>query len=375
MRDRSEQILRLVCLALAVLLAVQLAKIALRINPLHGVVIPALPTLASDTNAPAGKGTNALASLGKETNKIAGTNVAAMKMAKEKGTNAAAQASGNVAAGAGKSEASTNLPLRLATTASETNSPNMKIADTNSVTSASTNQISTNTFTSVDAAISNAVADAFAAPVEISTSTNSSPKETNSFATVETTNLPQESTNFGTNITRMASTKNKTQRAHDASGTNSMVTLSEGTNSSAKSKTKGIHSAAPSAMAMGGMNFGPAGMRGGGPAPELPPEIKARVIRIYESELFGQVMHPMPMALMGIAGNTAFLRAPSGQTGLVKEGDSLGEIKLLRIGINRVLVEENGEKKELMIFNGYGGESLLTKESDTKNEHPHTSSN
>ena len=106
---------------------------------------------------------------------------------------------------------------------------------------------------------------------------------------------------------------------------------------------------------------GRAGMRGGKPLPELPFDIQARVDRIYESELFGQVMHPMPAGLMGIAGNMAFLRSSSGQTGLVKEGDSLGEMKLLRIGINRVLVEENGEQKELMIFNGYGGESLLSK--------------
>ena len=103
------------------------------------------------------------------------------------------------------------------------------------------------------------------------------------------------------------------------------------------------------------------GMRGGKPLPELPFDIQARVDRIYESELFGQVMHPMPAGLMGIAGNMAFLRSSSGQTGLVKEGDSLGAMKLLRIGINRVLVEEKGEQKELMIFDGYGGESLLSK--------------
>ena len=98
---------------------------------------------------------------------------------------------------------------------------------------------------------------------------------------------------------------------------------------------------------------------------ELSPETKARVDRIYESEIFGQVIRPQPMALMGIAGDSAFLRSPGGQTGLVKEGDSLGEIKLLRIGINRVLVEQAGEKKELTIFDGFGSESLLTKEKET----------
>ena len=100
---------------------------------------------------------------------------------------------------------------------------------------------------------------------------------------------------------------------------------------------------------------------GGKKLPELSPATKARVDRIYESELFGQIMRPMPAALMGIAGNMAMLRASNGQTGLVKEGDSLGEMKLVRIGVNRVLVEESGAQKELMIFNGYGGESLLSK--------------
>jgi len=98
----------------------------------------------------------------------------------------------------------------------------------------------------------------------------------------------------------------------------------------------------------------------GGPASKLSPEAQARVDKIVNSEIFAPVFHPLPMALMGIAGDTAFLRGPDGQTGLVKEGDLLGQIKLLRIGINRVLVDQDGEKKELMIFDGYGGESLLS---------------
>ncbi len=116
---------------------------------------------------------------------------------------------------------------------------------------------------------------------------------------------------------------------------------------------------------MARMSSGPPGMRGGGKPAELPPEIKARVDRIYESEIFGQVIRPQPMALQGIAGNSAFLRSPSGQTGLVKEGDSLGELKLLRIGINRVLVEQDGKKSELTIFEGYGSESLMPKDPET----------
>jgi hypothetical protein len=63
--------------------------------------------------------------------------------------------------------------------------------------------------------------------------------------------------------------------------------------------------------------------------------------------------------LLGIAGADVFLRAPNGQSGLVRVGGDLGGIKLLRVGTNRVLVEEAGVKKELTIFNGSGSESLL----------------
>ena len=83
--------------------------------------------------------------------------------------------------------------------------------------------------------------------------------------------------------------------------------------------------------------------------------------KIIDSEIFGPVIRPMPIALIGIADREAFLRATNGQTGPVKVGGELGGIKLLRIGINRVLVEENGEKKELTLFGGAGGESLMPK--------------
>jgi hypothetical protein len=112
----------------------------------------------------------------------------------------------------------------------------------------------------------------------------------------------------------------------------------------------------PPAMVMPGMP---------GNAPKLPPEIQARVDKIVNSEIFAPVMHPMPMGLLGIAGETAFLRTASGQTGLVKVGDSLGDLKLLKIGINRVLVEQAGQKKEFTIFDGYGGESLIPKQDET----------
>ncbi len=94
--------------------------------------------------------------------------------------------------------------------------------------------------------------------------------------------------------------------------------------------------------------------------PELAPPILARVDRITDSEILGPIIRPLPMGLLGIAGNVAFLRAPNGQTGLVKEGDELSGLKLLRIGTNRVLVEKDGQKLELTIFSGFGGESLMT---------------
>lgn len=95
--------------------------------------------------------------------------------------------------------------------------------------------------------------------------------------------------------------------------------------------------------------------------PNLPPAIQERIDRIIQSELLGPVPKPLPMALLGIGGQYAFLRSPSGQTGLVSEGETLGEIKLIRIGINRVLIEHEGQPKELTIFSGYGSETLLPK--------------
>ena len=93
---------------------------------------------------------------------------------------------------------------------------------------------------------------------------------------------------------------------------------------------------------------------------ELPPEVEPRVDRIVNSEILGPVMRPQPMALLGIVGERIILRAPSGQTGLIQEGETLGGIKLLKIGINRILIEEEGQEKELMIFSGFGGSTLIS---------------
>jgi hypothetical protein len=145
----------------------------------------------------------------------------------------------------------------------------------------------------------------------------------------------------------------------------------EKTAASAKTNSGPVAAIAPSVET----NLAPAaktaGPHSGPPQPmrsknaDLPPAVQARVDRVVESEILGPFIRPMPMALLGIAGDDAFLRAPDGQTGMVKEGADLGAIKLLRIGTNRVLVEENGEKKELTLFAGMGGESLLPPETNS----------
>lgn len=134
------------------------------------------------------------------------------------------------------------------------------------------------------------------------------------------------------------------------SSTNAAVSNSPPTTTRASSNTPAIAMASQSRP-----SIRPAATR---PPPELPLDVRARIDRVYESELLAPIIRPMPAALMGIAGQHAMLRSSSGQSALVKEGDSVGDMKLVRIGINRVLVEEKGEQKELMIFEGFGGESL-----------------
>ncbi len=73
------------------------------------------------------------------------------------------------------------------------------------------------------------------------------------------------------------------------------------------------------------------------------------------------IVRPLPMALLGIAGKDVFLRAPNGQTGLLREGEELGGVKLVRIGTNRVVVEHEQQQKELMVFSGFGSDTLLPK--------------
>lgn len=123
-------------------------------------------------------------------------------------------------------------------------------------------------------------------------------------------------------------------------------------------------STTPETNAAGASKLPPGRRPGGAAAGDLSPAIQARIERITQSEALGPVIRPLPMALLGIAGPTAFLRGPNGQSGLVKEGAEFDGIKLIQIGVNRVLVEQGGQKKELTIFSGYGGNSLMPKSTE-----------
>ena len=185
--------------------------------------------------------------------------------------------------------------------------------------------------------------------------------------------LAEDHPNTSTNTSAPAATNAQSKSAIAMSG----KTDSPGSGKAASSPPAmpqggmppGMNPAMAMAMGMGpGMNpmmamgpMGPGGPRGGAP---LPAAAKARVDKITESELLAPVIRPLPMGLIGIAGEYAFLRAPNGQTGLVKEGEELGGVKLVRIGTNRVLVDQDGLKKELTVFSGYGSESLLPNQKD-----------
>jgi len=145
------------------------------------------------------------------------------------------------------------------------------------------------------------------------------------------------------------------------------------TNSAAKPGTNTTAQAAPNPGKTNAVTGAKAARRSGNFAPnqggptaaaQLPASIQSQVDRIKESEILGPFMRPQPMALLGIADDDVFLRAPDGQSGLVKQGGELGGVKLIRIGINRVLVEQDGKQQELTLFSGLGSESLLPAETN-----------
>lgn len=299
LRERAEQIVKLICLILAALVLYELAGIVIRWNPFHGVTVPELPVLAAATNGPAEPThTTNLPT----TAAVKGTN----NLPHQPPTNSMAVASSNSPSQVMKQ---TNVIVRSEPMPPETNTTN------NTTTNASTNIVA-----------------------HLQTKFgNTNPAS------------GMLSTNMGTNLLALAATNEMTKHSTQKPGMNM--------------------SGAMPMPGMAGMGFNPF-QPPGKPGANLPPAVQSRISRITDSEILGPVIRPLPMALLGIAGEFAFLRADSGQTGLVKEGDTLADIKLLRIGINRVLIEQNGQKKELMIFSGYGGESLLPKDSTHENDHP-----
>ena len=329
MLKRPEQIFKLLCLLLAAALALEVARVAARGKPLKNLAIPALPTFAS-TNATAATN-SATAQNAKGTNAAAGTNASASGA--KGGTNQATA----------KTDAKgTNKPTEVAK--SETNAT--KVADSKGT---NTSEVK------AEAAETNVVM--VSAATTNSSQTNSNLSKTSGTNTTSGTN--------GTNAT------NESQVASAKSGTNAVA--SAGTTNKTNSIEKTGTNSAAVAQKSPAKGTGPGGRPDTGKkGPDVPPAMKARIDRITQSEILAPVMRPMPMALLGIAGDQALIRSPEGQSGLVKEGKELGTIKLLKIGTNRVLIEEKGEKKELTIFSGFGGESLMPKEEkkgqDTKKD-------
>jgi hypothetical protein len=149
----------------------------------------------------------------------------------------------------------------------------------------------------------------------------------------------------------------KTNAPIAATNSTALTNVAGSSTNAMAGKTNVANATAPNARMAGGSRRG----SGGAPQMNLPPDVQAMVDKIRQSQLLGPDIKPPPMALMGIAGKYVFLRGPNGQTGIIREGEELGGVKLLRIGTNRVIVEHEGQQKELMIFSGFGSETLLEK--------------
>lgn len=179
-------------------------------------------------------------------------------------------------------------------------------------------------------------------------------------AAARATNALAQGANPGTHASRQGTPPKGTNAPAQATNALAQGTKASAAPAAGKARTNPATGPATArAMAKTGSLPGMPGL-----GPPLPPQIQARLDRIVESEVLGPVMRPQPMALIGILGGDVFLRAPDGQMGQIKEGDELGGVKLLKVGINRVLVEQEGEKKELTIFSGFGSETLLSKQTN-----------
>jgi len=321
MREHAEKILKMVCWVLVALLLFQLARALVRNHPFARVTIPAVPTLTPATNAAPAAGPNGLMPV---------------PVAASPGTN--------------HSPLGTNQPgLHLGSNAPGTNLASGRIgaSPTTNLSGLTNLPVLTNTLLPTNGLmLTNApVQTNLPGPAKVLAQTN----------VLVTTNLPGQ--------TNLPALMNGPGPAKSLMPTNA---VRPGTNGAAAP----LGQAPARSGAVRGLAMGPSGpgMGMSQPLPELPPEVRARIDKIVDSELLAPVIHPQPMALLGIAGEVAFLRTGDGQTGMVKAGDTLGDLKLLRIGINRVLIEQNGKPQELTIFSGMGGVSLLTTPDNNSNE-------
>lgn len=104
---------------------------------------------------------------------------------------------------------------------------------------------------------------------------------------------------------------------------------------------------------------------------DLPAPVRDRIDRVVRSGMFGPPPRTVPIALLGVAGDEAFLRVTNGATGRLGVGETLGGVTVLRITTNRVLIEHGGETNELTLFSGMGSDSLLpASKPSTKRDSP-----
>jgi hypothetical protein len=331
-RNPVERAARIVFCVLAGFLAAELVRAVIWFNPFRGAVIPELPVLASNETKSAGglKGTNAATASTNAGGKVVvrGTNLLGSNSAAAPLPHGGTNFSGtNLIAGAVLEAGGTNAALSIS---------NVIAAAGVSASNAPASNAPASNAPASNAPASNAIASLSAAS--------------------------------GTGAVARVVQEFPATNSAVVAGSNRPAVAAVSSNAPARTNAAGVRLAGGPPVVGAGPNGLPGQAPGRGGA-NLSPALQARIRKITESELLAPVIHPLPKALLGIAGDCAFLRADSGQTGLVKEGDSLDDIKLLRIGVNRVLIEQGGQKKELMIFSGYGGDSLLPTDSTNETNH------
>ena len=108
---------------------------------------------------------------------------------------------------------------------------------------------------------------------------------------------------------------------------------------------------------------------------ETEPTLRPVVAKVAESSLFGVAPPPPPPSpnqppkakapkLQGIAADFAILEIPGRGVHMIRLGDEEEGVKVLKLALNRVLIEVDGVKHELTIYSGFGSDPLLKPEED-----------